>query len=206
MALVGDVINGAYVKKGQETEVKKANTYDKDMFLQLLVAEMQYQDPLEPTNNTEYVAELASFSQIEAVQAVQDQMNTIEANSLVGKYVIINDNNDFISGRADYVCKDDDKGIMISVNDKLYEMSKLDSVVDETYYNAVLDAKAFTDAVQALPGLYGLTLADEDKVTAARKFLEEMNDYTRGFVASETVKTREAAEGRIASLKEGGGK
>ncbi|MCF0129171.1 MAG: flagellar hook capping protein [Pseudobutyrivibrio sp.] len=206
MALVGDVINGAYVKKGQETEVKKANTYDKDMFLQLLVAEMQYQDPLEPTNNTEYVAELASFSQIEAVQAVQDQMNTIEANSLVGKYVIINDNNDFISGRADYVCKDDDKGIMISVNDKLYEMSKLDSVVDETYYNAVLDAKAFTDAVQALPGLYGLTLADEDKVTAARKFLEEMNDYTRGFVASETVKTLEAAEGRIASLKEGGGK
>ena len=206
MALVGDVINGSYVKKGQETEVKKANTYDKDMFLQLLVAEMQYQDPLEPTNNTEYVAELASFSQIEAVQAVQDQMNTIEANSLVGKYVIINDNNDFISGRADYVCKDDDKGIMISVNDKLYEMSKLDSVVDETYYNAVLDAKAFTDAVQALPGLYGLTLADEDKVTAARKFLEEMNDYTRGFVASETVKTLEAAEGRIASLKEGGGK
>ena len=54
------------------------------MFLKLLVAEMQYQDPLEPTSNTEYVSELASFSQIEAVQSVQSQMSTIEANSLVG--------------------------------------------------------------------------------------------------------------------------
>ena len=38
------------------------------LFLQLLVAEMKYQDPLEPTTNTEYVSELASFTQVEATQ------------------------------------------------------------------------------------------------------------------------------------------
>ena len=34
---------------------------DKDAFLQLLVAQMKYQDPLEPTDNTQYVSQLASF-------------------------------------------------------------------------------------------------------------------------------------------------
>ena len=171
------------------------------MFLQLLVAEMQYQDPLEPTSNTEYVSELASFSQIEAVQAVQEQMSTLEANSLVGKYVILLDNDEYVSGKVDYIANDDDKGMVLSVNDKLYEINKLDSVVDETYYNAVLMAKDFTDTVQSLPSGYGLTLQDENKITAARKVLDSMDDYTKGFVASETVDKLKEAENRIAYLK-----
>ncbi|MCF0130338.1 MAG: flagellar hook capping protein [Pseudobutyrivibrio sp.] len=201
MALVGEIKDGAYVKDKTAKDEPKANQYDKEMFLQLLVAEMQYQDPLEPTSNTEYVSELASFSQIEAVQAVQEQMSTLEANSLVGKYVILLDNDEYVSGKVDYIANDDDKGMVLSVNDKLYEINKLDSVVDETYYNAVLMAKDFTDTVQSLPSGYGLTLQDENKITAARKVLDSMDDYTKGFVASETVDKLKEAENRIAYLK-----
>jgi flagellar basal-body rod modification protein FlgD len=37
----------------------------KNDFLKLMVAQLQAQNPLEPTNDTEYIAELAQFSQLE---------------------------------------------------------------------------------------------------------------------------------------------
>ena len=60
-----------------------------DQFLQLLCAEMQYQDPLEPTNNTDYVAQLATFSQLEATLGMQKTTENTMANDLVGKQVIL---------------------------------------------------------------------------------------------------------------------
>ena len=64
-------------KKAEEADKNSGSSLGYDQFLTLLCAEMQYQDPLEPTSNTEYVSELASFSEIEAVQSVQSQMSTI---------------------------------------------------------------------------------------------------------------------------------
>jgi flagellar basal-body rod modification protein FlgD len=46
-----------------------ATNVDYEMFLKLLVAEMQNQDPLNPAESTEYVAQLATFSQVE--QSIQ---------------------------------------------------------------------------------------------------------------------------------------
>ena len=46
-------------------DTKKNNTdLDVNDFLQLLVAQMQYQDPLEPTDNTQYIAQMATFTQV----------------------------------------------------------------------------------------------------------------------------------------------
>ena len=59
-------LNWASVENGKvkTTTSKKSDesnngTMGYDQFLTLLCAEMQYQDPLEPTSNTEYVAQLA---------------------------------------------------------------------------------------------------------------------------------------------------
>lgn len=211
--LVGSIVNGEYTKTQASTEATKTTTassslteassgtqYDQEMFLQLLVAEMQYQDPLEPTSNTEYVAELASFTQIEAIQAVQSQMETIEANSLVGKYVILLDSGEYISGKVDYVYNDSGK-LYLSVNDSLYDVSKLDSVVDEQYYNGVLAAQTFTDTVAMLPSEYALTLSDSDKVAEVRALYDAMDAYTKGFVKEDDIKILQTLENRIAALK-----
>ncbi len=40
-------------------------TVDKNMFLQLLVAQLQNQDPLNPSDGTQFVAQLAQFQQLE---------------------------------------------------------------------------------------------------------------------------------------------
>ncbi len=49
----------------------------KDQFLQLLVAQLRYQDPLNPTDNTQYVAQLAQFSSLESSNNVETAVNKL---------------------------------------------------------------------------------------------------------------------------------
>ena len=70
MGLVAPIVDGQVdiSESSQQTEKKAGSSLDKDDFLLLLVTQMQYQDPLEQTDNTEYVAQLAQFSELEQMQ------------------------------------------------------------------------------------------------------------------------------------------
>ena len=46
----------------------------KDAFLKLLVQQIKTQDPLEPTDNGEFIAQLASFSSLEQMQTLNDNI------------------------------------------------------------------------------------------------------------------------------------
>ena len=72
MALVQAVENGKITESTTETTTSAGNDLGYGELLQLLCAEMQYQDPLEPTSNTEYVAQLATFSQMESMLNMQN--------------------------------------------------------------------------------------------------------------------------------------
>lgn len=89
MALVAPVENGKIVETASQTSVKKSTKssksgMDKEAFLQLLVAQMKYQDPLEPTSNTEYISQYAQFSQVEQMQNMSSSMDLQRASALVG--------------------------------------------------------------------------------------------------------------------------
>ena len=67
---------------------------DKDTFLQLLVAQLKYQDPLNPTDQTEFLAQTAQFTSLEKMQVVAEQtaqafaaQMAFGASSLVGQTV-----------------------------------------------------------------------------------------------------------------------
>lgn len=65
-------------------------TVDYNQFLQLLVAELQNQDPTNPTDPTEHVSQLASFSAVEQqvkANAVLSSLLAVEANQVIGKTV-----------------------------------------------------------------------------------------------------------------------
>lgn len=59
----------------------------KDEFLNLLVTQLQYQDPLNPSSDTEFIAQMAQFSSLEQMQNLNTNFAQYKAYSLVGKNV-----------------------------------------------------------------------------------------------------------------------
>jgi flagellar basal-body rod modification protein FlgD len=49
----------------------------KDVFLQLLVAQLKYQDPLNPADGTQFVTQLATFSGVEQSTQMRDDLDAI---------------------------------------------------------------------------------------------------------------------------------
>lgn len=65
----------------------------KDQFLKLFVAQLQHQDPMNPMNDNEFMAQMASFSTLEQVTnlaAANERSSTI---GLIGRTVTYTDRN-----------------------------------------------------------------------------------------------------------------
>lgn len=65
-----------------------------DAFMKLLVAQMRYQNPMQPSDGTEYLAQISQYAMVEQLQKVnegQQQVSSYQramiANSMIGKLV-----------------------------------------------------------------------------------------------------------------------
>lgn len=65
----------------------KSSQLGKDDFLKLLVTQMQYQDPLNPMDDTQFVSQMAQFSSLEQMQNMNTATLTTQATTLIGKLV-----------------------------------------------------------------------------------------------------------------------
>ncbi|MWV12551.1 flagellar hook assembly protein FlgD [Pseudomonas sp. R-28-1W-6] len=84
-------------------QIKQDTTQNKELgkneFLNLLVAQLNNQNPLEPQGNGEFIAQLAQFSQVEGIEKLNTSMGSLlsgyqssqalQASSLVGRKVIV---------------------------------------------------------------------------------------------------------------------
>ena len=141
MSLVEKVVNGqiADTSRAEAAERNKIgdkgvsetsnSSFDKEMFLKLLAAEMQYQDPMSPTDNSQYVSEMATFSQVEATTNVSNTVSKMNANALIGNYVTVNTDDGDITGVVDYVTERSD-GTKLSINNKEYDIDDVKTVTD----------------------------------------------------------------------------
>lgn len=118
---------------------KAGGNLGKDAFLQLLVTQMKYQDPLNPQDNSEYVAQLATFSQLEELQNMSGTMQLSQATSLTGETVIMKTKSSvtgelgYVTGTVDYVVVENGKPYLC-IEDNLYSIDDLDTVVDAEYW------------------------------------------------------------------------
>jgi len=97
-------------------------TLNYDNFLQLLIAQMKYQDPTDPMDASEQVSQLASFSQVEQSVQTNNHLKSMlqaealtRASDLVGKYVKSAD--DEVTGKVKEVEVYSDGVVAITEND-----------------------------------------------------------------------------------------
>lgn len=65
---------------------KKSQVLDKDAFLKLMMVQLQNQNPLEPTDSTQYMNQMAQFSSVEQLTNIaSSQEVTNQLNALISK-------------------------------------------------------------------------------------------------------------------------
>lgn len=101
----------------KKAEQKDNGELGQTQFLELMIAQLENQDPLSPQENGEFIAQLAQFSQVEGLDKLNNQFEqfsdsmtsnqALQASALVGKQVAINTdqsvltNGGIISGLVD---------------------------------------------------------------------------------------------------------
>jgi flagellar basal-body rod modification protein FlgD len=102
--MITESVNSILARQDQNQQAAagaEANIVDKDGFLKLLIAQMQNQDPLSPMDNTEFLSQMAQFSELEQLQNINGNLtsslqwdllfnqtiNNTMATSLIGREV-----------------------------------------------------------------------------------------------------------------------
>ncbi len=88
--VVGSTATGFPLSSPSSTAAQE----DKQMFLELMVAQLRYQDPLNPTDSGEFLAQSAQFTALEKMQDVADRTGALlgaqmafGATAMVGQHV-----------------------------------------------------------------------------------------------------------------------
>jgi flagellar basal-body rod modification protein FlgD len=101
--LGNEVLSGLGLRSVQDAQAlgktSDTNRLSTDNFMELLIAQIQNQDPMEPMDNSEFIAQIATISQVTGLQELKasfDDLRTslvsnqaLQATSLVGREVLV---------------------------------------------------------------------------------------------------------------------
>ena len=115
------------ISGGTQLAALPSKVLDKDDFLNLLITQLQNQDPLNPTDSVEFTAQLAQFSSLEQLGNVNDNLqelknfqasiNNSQAVSLIGKTITANGNFIRLTSDMPVECRfelDDDAALVVA--------------------------------------------------------------------------------------------
>lgn len=217
----GKVVDTSATSLSDSTQKKTTNdSLDKQAFLQLLVAQMQYQDPLEPMDNTEYVSQLATFSELEAMNNLNDSMTLQRASQMVGQNVIMRTTSSttgetyMTQGVVDYVVYENGKAYL-AINEELFSIDDLDTILSDEYWenyqqsggNNSEDSSKYKDVTELvlqiakLPKSEDVKLSDKEAIQSAREAYEALSDENKTMVDNDAVYYLIKAEAALAKLE-----
>ena len=185
---------------------KSNSVVDSDTFLTLLVAEMQNQDPLEPTSNTEWVSQYATFTQVQQISEMADSMDLVRANNLIGKEVVMKvtststGETSYKRGVVDYVVVEEGKPLLV-IDEAKYSLSDLDTVASEEYFNAYDKYTEFSSKVAALPSLKVIDKSYQNAVQDIMDLYNGMSDYEKNYLKTYAAGDIASYEAYVAQLK-----
>lgn len=186
------VTNTSQIAKKETKTTASANSMDKEAFLQLLVAQMKYQDPLEPTSNTEYISQYATFSELEQMQNMSANMTLSRASEMVGKEVIVESTSDSgktttVQGYVESVTYQANKAY-ISIDGTLYSVDDVVQIVDEEYQAGIEAISTINKELEKLPKIEQVTLSDSTSILNIYNTYATMTDYQVEMLGEEKEK------------------
>lgn len=210
MSLVAPYVDGKLqtsTTSSDSLNSKSSNSVvDSDTFLTLLVAEMQNQDPLEPTSNTEWVSQYATFTQVQQISEMADSMDLVRANNLIGKEVVMKvtssstGETSYKRGVVDYVVVEEGKPLLV-IDEAKYSLSDLDTVASEEYFNAYDKYTEFAKKVAALPSLKLVDKSYQNTVQDIMDLYNGMSDYEKNYLKTYAAGDIASYEAYVKKLK-----
>ena len=148
------------------------NELGKDSFIQLLVTQMKYQDPLNPMDNSEMLAQLAQFTALEQMMNVAQASEKQLASNMIGKYVEYS-YTDSTSGETSYNVGKVDY-VNINGSTPLLGIGELEISLDEVY--SIVDGsniEATTSAFDVIGQTVQATLSEKNEAGTIEKVIIE---------------------------------
>jgi flagellar basal-body rod modification protein FlgD len=106
---------------------------DKDDFLKILITQLQHQDPTNPMQDKEFIAQMAQFSSLEQMTNMASSfgklssvLNSSEAQSLLGRNVEVLDGEKAIYGKVSQVVRGEFPLVM--VDGSFYDLEQVSKV------------------------------------------------------------------------------
>jgi flagellar basal-body rod modification protein FlgD len=141
----------------QESQRTAKSKLGQDEFLKILTAQLANQDPLSPSSNGEFIAQMAQFSALEAMSAMSSGFMASQAYSMIGKYVYVQNGSDLVYGKVSGVVTEDGVNYLM-IGDKYYDAKKVTGVVDPSAVESDLD-----DQILQSANLIGKTITAQIK-------------------------------------------
>ena len=113
-------------------ETKSNSSVSSQDFLYLLTQQLQYQDPMNPMDNSEMLAQEAQFATLEQMEALTSSFsqfsNVYQANSLLGQCVRVEVDGQGYVGIVEGVDFSDSSGASVFVGERYYPLSSITNV------------------------------------------------------------------------------
>ena len=113
-------------------ETKSSTSINSQAFLRLLTEQLKYQDPMNPMDNSEMLAQEAQFATLEQMEALTSTFssfsNIYQANSLLGQCVRVEVDGKAAIGIVEGVDFSDANGASVFVDDRYFPLSSITNV------------------------------------------------------------------------------
>lgn len=194
---------------------QKGSALDKDSFMLLLVTQFKYQDPLNPMEDKEFIAQLAQFSSLEQLMNLNDSMGQLtdatnnqqmmNATSYIGKSVMAYGTAVSKKGEAiseyEYALEEDAASGVISIFDSQNNFIWTENLNGKTAGKHTFTWNGKTSAgTEAADGVYVVRMSFLNKAGAPVIHDSQVSGEVSGVITENGVVYLKLADDRVLSL------
>ncbi len=144
-----DSVTSTSQNSASDTSTYASNQLSAEDFLQILAAELQYQDPTKGIDTTQYISQLAQLTSVQQLEELNTSFSDIMlkqdlmlGSSWIGKEVAVYEEDGTISTGVVEGFVVTDVGIQVYVNDSQYLLSQIVAVSGQTEGDSGSDESA----------------------------------------------------------------